>query len=985
MANTGKVVLYAENKIKEGLDSAKKDLLGFEDAMASIGKNLTNAFKITAIVASLKKLGEAAFDTFKEFGESERRLRQLSIALDDNAVSIDKATKLIKEMSSISLASKDDIEALVAELASLGKSDTEIDAITRAAVNLSNITGKDLNSSFTLINSTYSGTLGKLEKLLPELGNLSKEQLAAGAAADAINSKFGDMSIKLAENDIPQKLKNLKDEFSNLKENIGEQTATFFNPVVEGIRTIVKAWNDAYEANKKYKDNAATTNDVETKNAGLRLKAAVENAKIDQEKYYQAWRMTMVSTPGLFNIINGEKTPIYTPKQAYEMGGIGGKENLGKYFESMGNVFAYQQALDRYSTANPNWNKPNTPTTPTTTTGDKDEPSWMKVQRQVLGVEPVAGSNADIDNFITKIKNINDGLVELGDISNEESKQNVANQIFDAIRSLVESGEFSATEGTIKYLLSKYNEAKEEIPEPVIIPDSDSWSKHYQAMGNTIAEAVKVKSLDFRNYAQEEADTSNYDALQTAWEKTLYFKPNVSDEDDAANYAALDTIAENLKVASQALEVKNWIDSENLAWFNQQTTRKSSDIVDDSWIVKFDEEDTANFAALDVIAENIIAIDKRNQEWIAKFDESDAANLAALDTIAENIKSAELNKEVQDYVNQDNQDWFVQYRPELDFTNPEADAADEANFAALDVIAANLKPLDILGNTIDSALYGLKETFSNTFNLKSMQDTGLDRNQIFGQLEQSFGSLTSSLQPLMQILFSANPLLAALIPVLQGFVSVIGPVLEQLIKPLMDSLTGIGILLANLIIPIFNALSGPINIIANLLITAISPVLNMLSPIISLVALAFQLLQPLLILIAQAFTILMSPVEFLADLFTWLGEWIKTLGTNIGIAIYNLSHWFNQKSFVSGPDGFTSDAFTGLGDKLEAIANISNSDFTTTATASNSGASASYTGGNTITINIFQNAPIVGDGGITDFARMIRNEFLMLDYYNEPR
>jgi len=61
----------------------------------------------------------------------------------------------------MSLASKDEIEGLVAELATLGKSDAEIDRITRAAVNLSNVTGQDLNTAFTLINGTYAGTAGK--------------------------------------------------------------------------------------------------------------------------------------------------------------------------------------------------------------------------------------------------------------------------------------------------------------------------------------------------------------------------------------------------------------------------------------------------------------------------------------------------------------------------------------------------------------------------------------------------------------------------------------------------------------------------------------------------------------------------------------------------------------------------------------------------------------------------------------------------------
>jgi hypothetical protein len=243
-----KVIVSAENRLKQGLDDAKKDLLGFGDAAESIGEKLKNALTVTAIVVGLEKLGKAAFDCFVEFGEGERRIKQLKIALDNNETSFNRAIRLIDEMRGMSLASKDQIEGLVAELATLGKSDAEIDRITRAAVNLSNVTGQDLNTAFTLINGTYSGTAGKLEKLIPELADLTKEQLAAGGAADIINGKFGEMSKQLAEDNIPQKIKNIRDNWDDLKQNFGQAVAPLFNPILEGINRIITGWNKAAEA-----------------------------------------------------------------------------------------------------------------------------------------------------------------------------------------------------------------------------------------------------------------------------------------------------------------------------------------------------------------------------------------------------------------------------------------------------------------------------------------------------------------------------------------------------------------------------------------------------------------------------------------------------------------------------------------------------------------------------------------------------------------
>ena len=44
--------------------------------------------------------------------------------------------------------------------------------------------------------------------------------------------------------------------------------------------------------------------------------------------------------------------------------------------------------------------------------------------------------------------------------------------------------------------------------------------------------------------------------------------------------------------------------------------------------------------------------------------------------------------------------------------------------------------------------------------------------------------------------------------------------------------------------------------------------------------------------------------------------------------------------------------------------------------------SASYQGATQVTINIYQEAPVVGDGGMQRFAQMIREEFFNLDYYS---
>jgi hypothetical protein len=127
----------------------------------------------------------------------------------------------------------------------------------------------------------------------------------------------------------------------------------------------------------------------------------------------------------------------------------------------------------------------------------------------------------------------------------------------------------------------------------------------------------------------------------------------------------------------------------------------------------------------------------------------------------------------------------------------------------------------------------------------------------------------------------------------------------------------------------------------------------------------------------------MSPVQYIADLFSWLGTWIQYLGTVISTAAYNLTHPFRKRSYGTNPGSFSSEAFSGLSSRLSNIDAIAEggsvvSDSVATGTAVST---AGYQGATQVTINIYQQAPVVGNGGMRAFAQMIRDEFDQLSYY----
>ena len=293
--------IIGKQSVSDAAEKARKGLHGLSDESTSTSKItdiLTNktkllqgvfdGFVVTAVVAGLKKATEAAFDCYQEFGEMDRRMQQLKISLDNNEDSYNRNVELIETLSKKSLASKDDIESLVAELASLGKSDEDIKKIATAAVYLSNVTGQDLNAAFNQINGTYSGTAGRLEKLIPETGDLTKKQLEAGDAVDLVNQKLGSLSETLAENNIPQKLKNLKTEWGDLKENAGETVAPFFSAIVDGLNAVIQGWNNARKAavlyNELKSDKLSAAHQYEANNELIEIKKKqLADAKVSRD------------------------------------------------------------------------------------------------------------------------------------------------------------------------------------------------------------------------------------------------------------------------------------------------------------------------------------------------------------------------------------------------------------------------------------------------------------------------------------------------------------------------------------------------------------------------------------------------------------------------------------------------------------------------------------------------------------------------------
>lgn len=289
-------------------------------------------------------------------------------------------------------------------------------------------------------------------------------------------------------------------------------------------------------------------------------------------------------------------------------------------------------------------------------------------------------------------------------------------------------------------------------------------------------------------------------------------------------------------------------------------------------------------------------------------------------------------------------------------------------------------------------LQGLRTSLPDTFDMLSGVGDNLqsgitsmlsNMGMMGGVASVVIGPIMDTLQPLVDVIDSiANPL-TIIQQILQGFVDVLAPLMEAVVKPLTDFFHLFGELIAGLFVPLLERLYPIIWQIAEILEWTIMPIFDILTPILELISMLLTALYPILDIVAVA-TITVGSV------FGWLGDWIQHIVTTI----WNWLRSINIFGWHPFGSGYTEthapkDLFSYIGDNLAAYRDESNtvkgsnlgSDEEGDTSTNTSITSASYSGSTTVHINIYQQAPVVGDGGMSEFARMIMKEFEELNYY----
>lgn len=204
-------LLLKDDQLKRGLATAEAGVSKLAGALGIAGAAIAGAFAVKNIInASIQQqdaLNKVAF-ALKRTGEFTKAALK---DMDDFSASLQKTTGV----------ADDQVLGLVALAKNYGLSAAQSKEATKAAIDLAAATGTDLETAIEQVSAAYNGNIGKLAKLNPELKNLTKEQLAAGAATKILADQFGG-SAAASLGTFSGALKSSQNSFGDLLESIGD-------------------------------------------------------------------------------------------------------------------------------------------------------------------------------------------------------------------------------------------------------------------------------------------------------------------------------------------------------------------------------------------------------------------------------------------------------------------------------------------------------------------------------------------------------------------------------------------------------------------------------------------------------------------------------------------------------------------------------------------------------------------------------------------
>lgn len=228
----------AVNGLKTAFNETGGAAAGFASKMESVAASGGGvAVAITAAVMAAKKCIETLKEADEAYKVQIKAEKTLQKAADNNPYLNGESVHRLKEyastIQSFSNYGDEGTIDIMAQLASTGRTESEIMKIMGAAADYAAAKHIDLKTAAESLNSTYSGMAGTMGRQIADIKDLTDEQLKNGEAIDLIASKYKGIAQEAADSGT-----QAKNAFGDFMESLGRLA----NPTFEALNQKAKAF-----------------------------------------------------------------------------------------------------------------------------------------------------------------------------------------------------------------------------------------------------------------------------------------------------------------------------------------------------------------------------------------------------------------------------------------------------------------------------------------------------------------------------------------------------------------------------------------------------------------------------------------------------------------------------------------------------------------------------------------------------------------------
>lgn len=212
MTNDGEVRIGTkidESGLDKGIKSVNQKLSGMGKSsaakgIANIGSSIAKIGVASgAAVLAVSKAAAAIKGLSAAYNTQATAEAQLASAAENNPYLTGESVRALKDyasrMQGISAVGDEEILPLMAQLAAAGRTQSEIQRIMSASLDVSASGAMSLESAVRNLNKTFSGLSGELGESVPQVKELTAEQLKNGEAVEVIAQRYRGMAKAVAD------------------------------------------------------------------------------------------------------------------------------------------------------------------------------------------------------------------------------------------------------------------------------------------------------------------------------------------------------------------------------------------------------------------------------------------------------------------------------------------------------------------------------------------------------------------------------------------------------------------------------------------------------------------------------------------------------------------------------------------------------------------------------------------------------------------